>query len=240
MQLHLVMRGHDVLLPIAYRYLIQGMIYNALSVDAELATALHDGLQRTQQRAFKLFTFSPLTGYYSVADKRILFNGDIRLEIRAVQPQILLLLAESLKEGSAVALGRNALLITESRLEDCRIQREQVQIATISPIVAYQTLENGHTRFFSPTDDAFCPALVRNAERKWQHFNGEASPFSLKISPVSSDKSRKTITCFKGTYITAWDGRFILQGSENVIDFLYQTGLGAKSSQGFGMFRIES
>ena len=38
--------------------------------------------------------------------------------------------------------------------------------------------------------------------------------------------------------LTAYSGTYELFGERKYLDFLYQTGLGSKNSQGFGMFEI--
>jgi len=50
--------------------------------------------------------------------------------------------------------------------------------------------------------------------------------------------AKKLVTKYQGSYIEAWYGNFILSGKRKYLDFLYQTGLGSKNSQGFGMFNI--
>ena len=38
--------------------------------------------------------------------------------------------------------------------------------------------------------------------------------------------------------ISGWYGEYYLVGKRKYLDFLYQTGLGSKNSQGFGMFDV--
>jgi hypothetical protein len=92
-------------------------------------------------------------------------------------------------------------------------------------------------RFFSPEEEAFYTMVVANARRKWQSSFGDV-PFSFSITPGKNARFRKQVTMFKDTRITAWDGRFRIMGDPQVLNFLYHTGLGSKSSQGFGMFRL--
>ena len=48
----------------------------------------------------------------------------------------------------------------------------------------------------------------------------------------------KYLTKYKGFFINGWKGIYQLSGERKYLDFLYQTGLGAKNSQGFGMFDV--
>ena len=49
---------------------------------------------------------------------------------------------------------------------------------------------------------------------------------------------KKMVIRYQGVLITAWYGTHKLSGERKYLDFLYQTGLGAKNAQGFGMFEI--
>lgn len=60
------------------------------------------------------------------------------------------------------------------------------------------------------------------------------------LTPIDVNLKDKYVTKFKDTYITAWRGDYILEGSKEYINFLYYTGLGAKNSEGFGMFSIQA
>ena len=47
------------------------------------------------------------------------------------------------------------------------------------------------------------------------------------------------MTKFKGqTIIAGWKGIYRLVASEQLLNFLYQTGIGDRNSQGFGMFEL--
>ena len=58
-----------------------------------------------------------------------------------------------------------------------------------------------------------------------------------QVSPLP-DTLRKRVTRFKGTYVTGWVGDLILACDPQLLATLYCCGIGAKNSQGFGMFRI--
>ena len=70
--------------------------------------------------------------------------------------------------------------------------------------------------------------------------------YAAHVSGLSMDEieeagdmtAKKLVTKYQGSYIEAWYGNFILSGKRKYLDFLYQTGLGSKNSQGFGMFNI--
>ena len=237
MQLFVTFRGQEIVLPMSYRHILQGVIYHTLEYTEghASATQLHDEGYRSDDRTFKLFTFGLLKGSYTIHDKYIVFHDTVQWEIRSIDEQLIRQLAGGLIVGSKQSLGKNEVEIVAVRIADEHIDRPAAIIAMQSPIVAYRTLEDNRTVFHSPEEQAFYAAIIRNAQRKWQSWYPN-EPFELDIRPLLQQKFRKEATRFKQTFITAWYGCFDLSGLPEVLDFVYQTGLGAKSSQGFGMF----
>ena len=238
MQLHIQFRGDQVDLPIAYRHTQQGLVYHAISGDAAFATQLHEEGRVSEARSFKLFTFSPFSGAYTIAGKRIIFRDALNMEIRSTDAYFIRQMTESLAVGSIQQLAGNQVEVISARVTDDHLLVSEARVQTVSPVVVYQTLEGNKTRFFSPSEPEFAAGIIRNAQRKWQSLHGENAPFDLAVEVLPEVQPRKVPTNFKGTFITGWNCRLRLAGIPDVLDMLYQTGLGAKSSQGFGMFRV--
>lgn len=239
MQIHLSFKGENVCLPMAYRQLVQGMLYRTLErVDPSCSAGVHDGGRKLGTRQFKLFTFGPLTGAYTVSGGNICFSEQVFLEIRSADPVFVQTLLRGLTPGEVVMLGNNTLTVEECRLEHKTIFQDKIRVQTVSPIVAYVTCPDRSTRFFSPEEEGFYSLIQTNAARKWGSAYGQDAPFSLSIVPAEGGIFRKQVTKFKTTRINAWFGVFELTGEPSVLNFLYDTGLGAKNSQGFGMFRM--
>lgn len=225
-------------LPIAHRHAVQSMIYRSLARCPGYSTALHDeGFSGDENEAFKLFTFGQLEGAYKIADKRIVFEKEMSLEIRCYDPFMCQLILEGFRRGEKFNLLKNELTVASCRLENKVIFADGVQVKMLSPVAVLSNTADGHTFYFEPDDEFFYEKLVDNAYRKWCTLFDE-NDFDLDIKP-SEGTFRKLVTVFKGTYVNAWYGKFILEGNPEVIDFLYNVGLGNKSSQGFGMFEIE-
>lgn len=237
MQLHLQLTG-SFSLPLNYRHYVQSMIYDTLRSDPEYAAALHAGSDPAQSRRFKFFTFSQLEGSYRIADHRIHFSDGANLEIRSIHEELLMKLLRSLTPGRQLRLGSATPCVAQATLTNTGICCDTVLVRTRSPIVAYITHPDGHTRFFSPEEPEFCALVIANARHKWCTLHSDDAPFDFHIAPVEGSRFRKQVTTYKSTRITAWDGRFLLRGDPQVLDLLYHTGLGVKSSQGFGMFDV--
>lgn len=236
MQLHLVLTAPRIVLPVSYRQLLHGMIYRALSADAQFSAQLHNRGRAGGKRVFKHFTFGQLEGRYRVQEGRIVFAGKTALEIRSSDARLMGLLAQQLSAGRRIRLGESSMEIADSTVTDRHLLVPDTEIRMRSPAAAHVTLPDGHTRFFSPDEEAFYAALVQNAQRKWSSIGGAQERFALQVTPKENEVYRKQVSRFKHTCVTGWQGVFRLSGAPEVVDMLYQLGLGEKSSQGFGMF----
>ena len=235
MQLHLQLSG-NFSLPLNYRHHIQSMLYHALRTDPAYSTSIHDGGNIAQNRHFKLFTFGQLEGKYRIADRQICFPEGAALEIRSIHDDLLLRLFRYFTPGQHLHLGHSRPSVTHSFLTNDIITTDSISIRTCSPIVAYVTHPDNRTQFFSPEEPEFYTLVSINARRKWHALHGDSPDFAFAIAPLENSHFRKQVTLYKTTRLTAWDGQFSLQAPADVLNLLYHTGLGAKSSQGFGMF----
>ena len=235
MQITVTFSKDQISLPIATSRIVQGLIYRALSTDRELSTAVHDEGSVFDKRRYKLLTFGELKGKYKAENGYITYFSNAELEIRSVDDYIIQLLFSYFSSNKSVMLGNNEVLVTNVRLTNKAVFDTKLEIRTLSPITVYITEQNGHTRYFSPEEDEFYSMLSTNAERKWKSMNNDGE-FSFSIKKDDTCRFVKRATRFKDTFITAWHGRFIIEGSPKVLDFLYNVGLGGKNSPGFGMF----
>ena len=237
MQLFLTLEASEILLPLAYRHIVQSMLYHVLAADPEYANTLHSP-QSGSDRQYKLYTFSQLQGRYTVRDSHICFLNKVTLEIRSTSDELILHLMRGMPVGTQLRLGSNYVTVSSCTAENHIICDSTIRIRTYSPVVAYLTCEDGKTRFFSPEEDAFYSMVTTNAQRKWLKCFGTEPP-AFQIRPENS-RFRKQVTMYKSTRITAWDGSFILESTPQMLTMLYNLGLGAKNSQGFGMFSRNS
>lgn len=239
MEILIEFSSERIVLPIASGRAIQGLIYRALSSDCEYSEAIHNFGKDYLGRKYKLFTFGELKGRYEISGENIVYFSNVALKVRSVDSYLIQLLFEYFTKNKYVILGNNTVSVAKSMIYDEHIYENKIIIRTLSPITVYRTLENGYTVYFSPDDPNFCESIVTNAKRKWASFYGSEDGFLLKINSVENAAYIKRATRFKTTFITAWHGPFVLEGSIKVLNFLYNTGLGCKNSQGFGMFEIK-
>ncbi|MBP3448526.1 MAG: CRISPR-associated endoribonuclease Cas6 [Clostridia bacterium] len=237
MQLTITMKGNPICLPIASAHTVQGFLYHALRRDGAYSYELHETGTLYDKKKFKLFTFGELMGQYEIRGKNIIYPEDVALEIRSADTYMIQLLFEAFSRQPYAMLGNNPIEITGVSLLNETVFSDTIRIRTLSPITVYRTEENGHTTYFSPTEEEFYTSVIANAKRKWSSFSQDTH-CDFSIEPTETARFTKRATRFKETFITAWHGEFILRGSPRMLNFLYHTGLGTKNSQGFGMFRV--
>lgn len=238
MQIHLVFSINELRLPMAHQRAIQGMIYHGLEQDADYLSFLHDQGYSDGIRQFKAFTFSNLQGQYTIENGELVFHGPVGLEIRSADPRFIQLLLRHFESGARCYLLKNELTVQNCQLDDRHIMGDCIDVEMLSPAVVYRT-EGEKTLFFSPCNPEFYSMIATNAARRWESIYGFPMPGSLVLEPLEPEnRYRKVVTRYKQTYITGWKGKFRLWGCAPVLDLLYQTGLGVKNSQGFGMFEV--
>lgn len=227
--------GENTVLPLSYNYYVQSMIYKSIAGEGAYSSFLHDTGYIADNHCFRLFTFSCLKGRYCIVGKNIVFPDDFFLEIRTVDAAMEKLIYESFKPGSIHHLGNNTVSVKSIEAKNDIIAGEKISIRFISPVVA-RRVENNRSVYFSPEDQMFSALLNKNFSSKYNAFSKERPDREIEISGVSNVK--KIVTQYKNSWINAFFCNMTVEGSEESLNFLYNTGLGCKNSQGFGMFRV--
>lgn len=228
-----------VTLPIAHHHIIQGLIYNILSYNERYSSFLHNQGRQYHESTYKLFTFGPLTGHYVInKNHTITFDQSLSLEIRSPDPYFCETMNDVLSQQNEYTLGQNIVFLDRYDLIECQHLPTSITIQMISPIVIYHTYEN-KTIYHNPLDQNYNQYINDNFQKKYLAAYQEL-PDPIELSALSVGLKDKYVTLFKKrTYITGWKGIYLLKGESSSLSFLYEVGLGAKNSQGFGMFKIK-
>ena len=193
-----------------------------------------------EDKHFKLFTFSLLQGQYKIQGKRIEFLDKVRFEIRTIDQSILFTIAEALSNLDELRIGRNLVKILNVKIEQKKLTGTSYKIRMISPLVVRSTdAETKKTLYYNPFDTEFHSRIIENFARKYQAYYHKVPTGRFDIEPINFSLKNKFVTKYKDHLITGWKGEFEIRGDAEVLDFLYQVGLGEKNSMGFGMFVIE-
>lgn len=221
--------------PLNYNYQFQSAVYSLLKSSPYYSDFIHNsGYGENQQ--FKLFTFGFPKGQYKIIDKKIYFNESLELEIRSVSEEFCEVLKNSVISKEHIKLFNYLCDIEEMTIHQNKINSTAVKIKTQTPIVIKENTDNGKTIFYSPNQREFYNLINNNFNNKYSAYFGHDSLTNITLLPV--DNIKKIVTNYKNIWINAYNGIFELHGSVQAINFLYDTGLGMKNSQGFGLFDI--
>ena len=226
--------NRPVVLPIAYNELVQGLLYSCWKTDLPEVHdfTLGDGKQ------FRPFVFSRLEGRCSADGKArtIKFYKYVRFEVRSYFDELMAMCATSLEERDRVRIGTHDFELVGLETRDCLLFPSRCIMRMRTPVVAYDTLEDGHTKPYSPAEPRWLSLVQQNAWRKAEALGLPAgAPFqAIAYQETLNDH----VTRFKGTFVTGYTGDILVATDPMLLSVLWCCGLGAKNSQGFGMFDI--
>ncbi len=233
----------DNLIKLDFQYplLLRALIYHLLPDD--FAQFLHDTGYSYEKRNFKLFTFSRIFGHRHRALREpnfpLVFEPQIHFYLSSPVNEILEYVAnESLKRGG-LRLGSNRVFLKAIEVENPQIFSEKVRIRMLSPMAIRSTVTTAEGKkksyYYHPQENEFSELMRRNLEKKYHLVYRQALEGHLKITPCGRNKER-ILKGDRNFIIKAWDGYFELEGTPELIQLSYDTGLGEKNSLGLGMW----
>lgn len=226
----------DFSIPMSYNYQLMSAIYRLIGGNDSLSEFIHNGGYRSGEAAFKLFCFSPLCGDHRISGKQIIFDSSISFEVRSPSGEFIDTLRFALFEQGNIRLFDRDLEVKMIEYLDRHINNHTMRIRTSSPIVLKQTIDGRQTVCYSPEDSEFDELINLNLYRKFTAAFGIEPPSTVDLTLTSRPK--KVVTRIKGTWVTAYHASFEMHAHPAVAQLLYDTGLGSRNSQGFGMFDI--
>jgi len=232
--------GKEIKLPVHYNYIIQSFIYK--NITDELSEFLHNKGFEFEKRKFKMFVFSRIFSFQiKFIKEEINFGNKIYFYISSPFNEFLSQFAENLLKKYEFEIYKNNLYLKELYVLPMPKFEKKMKIKMISPMTVYSTLQKGEkkkTYYYSPFEDEFKILIKENLRKKYQSFYNLEKEFDFTIKPEKVNKNMEKIIIYKGTVIKGWLGTYEIQSDEEIIKFAYDSGLGSKNSQGFGMFEI--
>ena len=160
------------------------------------------------------------------------------MEIRSLDPMFIELLFNDYNRNG-ITFGETIYRNIHAELYNYTVQQPEAVIWMKSPLTVYSTNhKTKNSYYYHPYDNRFYEEINNNFYRKYEACYGIIPSSPIQIRKVDGSDCKKLVTRYQGTYITAWFGKLQISGRQEYLDFLYQTGLGAKNAQGFGMFDI--
>lgn len=227
-----------LVLPLQYNHIIQAIILKWLS-DENYQKFMHDCGYKSGNRTYKMYTFSKLQGNFTIDKnkKTITYEDSVKLEIASQDDKFFMYLVNGIMLKEQVRMGNNVVSIADIKCSREELG-ERVKIYTKSPIVTYTTLEvdnKKRTHYYSPFEKEFEEMIRNNLIKKFEAINGHyPDNDKISIKAVGNSKLKEKMLIYKGIVIKGWNGEFVLEGSKELINIAYNSGLGSKNSQGFG------
>jgi CRISPR-associated endoribonuclease Cas6 len=253
--LELSHRKPSVTVPINNASLISSLIYNMIDrSSSEYAERLHEQGYRLENRAFKLFTFSPLNPGHRqkwVMHKNNMSTGEKRLYLTISSPkeEFIEHLILGLHRKSFVSVGRERFRVKPIRKLDPPVFSGDMLFVMLSPLVcSTKSTTDQHPQYLFPDNPDFKRVLVANLCRKYEVLHGK--PIACIENDVVFELDRDYVAKVNGKVqklITLKEGRsdeskvkgtlapFRLVAPPELIEVGYECGFGEKNAQGFGM-----
>lgn len=256
--LELSHRQRFVTVPINHSSLISSLIYNTIDrSSSEYAERLHEQGYRLENRAFKLFTFSPLNPAnrrkWVMHENGTMSTGErhLHLTISSPKEEFIEHLVLGLLQEPFVAVGRERFRVETVRKLDPPVFSGDMRFVMLSPLVCATSSEaDQHPQYLFPGDSDFKRVLVANLCRKYEVLQGK--PFTCSEAEVMFELDPEYVTRVNGKVqklITLKEGRsdeskvkgtfapFRLAAPRALIEVGYECGFGEKNAQGFGMVK---
>jgi CRISPR-associated endoribonuclease Cas6 len=230
-----------ITLPQQYNHIVQAAIYN--SIDTALATFLHQYGFTDGNRAFKMFAFSLLLGKYRInkEEKTITFEDEVQLTLSSPLGDFCQSLANTLLSRGTLKLGSTDVPVEKVYAQQFKVDKEEVHLKTLSPVVLYSTLlrpdGRKYTCYFQPGEPDYARLLNSNLKKKFKAFYGtEPTEEEVEVRPLG--RQRMHLVNYKGTIIKGYAGRLHLSGPVELLQLAVDCGLGGKNAQGFGCVEV--
>ena len=179
----------------------------------------------------------------NAVEEALLFRNGISFYFSSAKPFI----TKDMAEGTILKQRFN-LLGQKLYVQQIEVMKESefsesILIKTLSPITVYSTITNEigrkKTYYYSPNEPEFSALISDNARKKYMLVYDKFPNSPLHITPVFfSERKNRAVVYFKGIRIEGWSGVFKLTGPKDLIKITYDSGLGSKNPQGFGMWKI--
>lgn len=231
--------SHPLTVPIQYNHYMQAMIFSWIK-NKEYSAFIHDKGYQTEDKKYKLFTFSRINGLYRLDRENgtITFSKDISVTISSMSDEFMgFLLNSVLLERHELHIGPANVIINHIELKETPVFEDTVFVHTLSPCTVYSTLENKKTRYYSPLEEEYNESVRQNLIRKYTAYYGKGpKDTEFKMTPIGRVKQAKVN--YKNFHVIAYDYSMRMEGSEELKRVAYNAGLGAKNSQGFGCIEM--
>lgn len=112
--------------------------------------------------------------------------------------------------------------------------KDRIRVRSVCPILVKSSPDSG-SRYLLPGEESFYGCLNHFCKVRYEEFFSEEFKGSVELLPL---ELKRVVVKHMGTYHTGFKGIFELSSSSKMLQFLYDAGIGIRTSQGFGMLEL--
>jgi CRISPR-associated endoribonuclease Cas6 len=246
-------------IPLNYNHAVSAMIYKTVAESSpEFAEELHERGFMSENRQFKLFTFSRIETKAAFVDRsasRIVLNNPyVNLQVSSPVAEFLNNFVRGLFARQSFRIDKAEFVLADSETLDEPEFSEEMHFRALSPITEAVRNKENKIEYLTPKDD-WSELITRNLRRKYEAFYG----VSLRNADVeliwdknyfADERNYKRAAKLialpnknnprEPIKVRGWLAPFTLRGNVALIKLGFETGFGNKNSMGFGMARVST
>jgi len=112
--------------------------------------------------------------------------------------------------------------------------KDRIRVRSVCPILGKSSPDSG-SRYLLPGEESFYGCLNHFCKVRYEEFFSEEFKGSVELLPL---ELKRVVVKHMGTYHTGFKGIFELSSTSKMLQFLYDAGIGIRTSQGFGMLEL--
>lgn len=221
-----------------YRRIFMALIKNIISNQNKTLYTLLYGTEESKRKVNKPFTFSvhfPL--FKGIEKDRFQCGNKAHLIFSTNDETIISTLYNGLRKKKIV-IGETYPITfkieTSYLLPEKKIRNNKAEFKTIAPILV--NLKGDNLTYIPPTHPKFEEAFIQIICNQAMELNIQCESDDIHFDIQSMKKL--PLSHYNQT-MTSWLGEFSLEAPKEVLQLVYDTGIGVRRSQGFGMLEIK-
>jgi CRISPR-associated endoribonuclease Cas6 len=221
-----------------YRNIFMALIKSVfMKYDPILYANLY-GTDKQPRKVNKPFTFSVRFPQHQKFEENIMLCGSLASLIFSSDEEMLVTaFYNGLKAKREIIIGKNHPITFKLNhvqlLPFKRINSKKVLFRTISPVLVNN--KGSNLDYLSPVKPEFAGAFKFIVSEQARQFH---IPCTEDMIGFEINTMKKLPLSHYNQTMTSWLGEFVLEAPADVLQLVYDTGIGVRRSQGFGMLEI--
>lgn len=183
----------------------------------------------------KPFTFSVYFPELQKSSNKELHVGTrVRLFLSAFSMELTTFIYNGLIKTKRFELFKNELIFQRANLQRAqRIDSDVVVFKTVSPVLVSNT--GSSDRYLVPEDEGFMEGLNFSVSEMAKNFLNRQENVTIEFKPV---RIKRKVIWHYHQHRSSFIGVFALKSEPEILQLIYDVGLGVRRNQGFGMLEV--